>query len=80
MEWTCQPSGDNLELMLATLQEMRVKRKATISANTEEMKAAIRAGQEMMEAVASAIWSKFEEITISNLVEGVLVSTDLELM
>jgi hypothetical protein len=42
----------------------------------EEMAAAIRAGQEKLEAVANAIWSEFEEITINNLVEGVLVSVD----
>lgn len=40
------------------------------------MKAAIRAGQEKMEAVANVIWSKFEEVTISNLVEGILVPVD----
>lgn len=60
---------------LMALQEMRVRRKA-ISANIEEMKAAIRAGQEKTEAVANAIWSKFEEIAISNLVEGIVVSVD----
>lgn len=62
--------------MLTAVQEMRVRRKAIISANIEEMKAAIRSGQEKMEAVANSIWSELEEITISNLVEGILVSVD----
>jgi hypothetical protein len=55
---------------------MKVEMKATISANTEEMNTAIRAGQEMKEAVANAIWSELEETTVNNLVEGVLVSVD----